>query len=73
MKQTICIYAFAALLLGGCISNNELTIPTNLRMLPQNLPTAAWHDGWPVASLLYGAGNLGSQGKCNGNCGKKLV
>ena len=31
MKQTICIYAFAALLLGGCISNNELTIPTNLR------------------------------------------
>ena len=31
MKQTICIYAFAALLLGGCKSNNELTIPTNLR------------------------------------------
>ena len=31
IKQSIYIYAFAALLLGGCKSNNELTIPTNLR------------------------------------------
>ena len=29
IKQSIYIYAFAALLLGGCKSNNELTIPTN--------------------------------------------
>lgn len=31
IKQSIYIYAFAALLLGGCKGNNELTIPTNLR------------------------------------------
>lgn len=31
MKQTIYIYALAALLLGGCKGANERTIPTNLR------------------------------------------
>lgn len=51
IKQSICIYAFAALLLGGCKSNNELTIPTNLRT---EYLTEPYRLGYFVSSLYMG-------------------